>query len=275
MPSSRILSHRPALCNMVRRVAEEAGELVLRYYDGVGDLSADMKADGSPVTIADREAEKLIAERLAAIAPDVPFIGEEAVSDGHRVEFDPQGYFWLVDPLDGTREFMRGGVDFTVNIGLIYRGEPVLGVIYAPERGELYAGFTNEDGSRRAFRFFEDSETEKDIRVRKPPMDGMVVLASSQHKADSAMIQFLDEYKIAKIIKRASSIKLCAVASGRADMYVRFGLTCEWDTAAGDAILRAAGGMVKMLDGQGMVYGLSAENGFLNPHFVAAPQDVF
>lgn len=275
MTTSRILSHRPALCNMVRRVAEEAGELVLRYYDGLGGLSVDTKADGSPVTIADREAEKLIAEKLAAIAPDVPFIGEESVSDGHKVEFDPQGYFWLVDPLDGTREFMRGGVDFTVNIGLIYRGEPVLGVIYAPERGEVYAGFTNEDGSRRAFRFFEDSETEKDIHVRRPPKDGMVVLASSQYKADAAMGEFLDEYKISKIVKRASSIKLCAVAAGKADMYVRFGPTCEWDTAAGDAILRAAGGMVKTLEGRSMVYGLSADNGFLNPHFVAASQDVF
>lgn len=270
--SSKLLQHRGALCNMVRRVAEEAGELLLEHFDNLQNLSPEQKADGSPVTIADREAENLIEEQLRKILPDIPFIGEEAVADGRIPDLSDQDYFWLVDPLDGTRAFLRGDADFTVNIALIHKGDPVLGVIYAPEHGELYAGYRNEDGSMKAFRYFEDTENEKELFVRRSPREGLIVLASSDHSGGGDMQSFLEGYKISKIIKRPSSIKFCAIANGKADLYVRFGPTGEWDTAAGDAILRAAGGIVKTIDGNPFTYGQSKD--FKNPHFFAAAIDL-
>lgn len=272
--SSKILSHRAALCNTVRRVAEEAGELVLRYFDGMEDIQADSKEDGSPVTQADREAEKLIEQRLLAIFPDIPMIGEETSAQREGFQALDHDYFWLVDPVDGTKEFIAGGNDFTVNIGLVHKGQPVLGVIYAPAKGEVYGGFTNEDGSAKAFRYFEDSKTEKDMRVRRAPKEGLTVMISTYYQGGGRMEKFLEDYKVAKMIRRSSSLKICAVASGKADIYPRFGKTCEWDTAAGDAILRASGGMISDLDGKPFTYG-RGNPAFANPEFVAAPLDLF
>lgn len=246
----------------------------MRYYDGIEDITHETKEDGSPVTQADREAEKLIVFQLQKIFSDIPVIGEEGAAEGQEHDLTAHDYFWLVDPLDGTRNFVEGGKDFTVNIGLIYKKNPVLGVVYAPERGELYAGFTEESGQMRAFRHFEDSDTEKDIRVRKAPAEGLTVMTSSRHPTGGRMDVFLQDYKVAKIQQRASSLKICAIANGKADIYPRLGKTCEWDTAAGDAILRAAGGIIKDLNGRDFVYG-RGRAGFENPEFIAASREIF
>lgn len=272
--SEKLLSHRAALCNMVRRIANDAGSLILEYYDGIQDMSHDFKADGSPVTKADQEAEKLIVKALRTILPNIPVIGEEGAAEGVGANLSDHDYFWLVDPLDGTRNFVQGGKDFTVNIGLIYMQKPVLGVVYAPERGEMYAGFTEQDGKTRAYRYFEDSDVEKDMFVRTPPSEGLTIMTSSDSPVGSRLEAFLQDYKVAKIQRRASSLKICAIANGKADLYPRLGKTCEWDTAAGDAILRAAGGIIKDLDGNEFVYGRGNPN-FENPEFIAASTEIF
>ncbi len=265
--STKLLSHPAALCNIVRRVAVDAGELTLEYFDGVRHMEAIDKDDGSPVTCADREAEKLIEKALADILPDIPLVGEESFAVGNRINFDEHEYFWLVDPLDGTKAFIRGEGDFTVNIGLIHKGEPVLGVIYAPEKGDLYAGFTEGDGQGTSIRFFEDSDNEKKIHSRKMPKDGLTVMSSNYSGGSASQDKLLGEFKVKKVIRQSSSLKICAIANGKADIYPRFGPTCEWDTAAGHAVLLGAGGdVVRFDDHTPLTYGKAD---FANPFFIA------
>lgn len=265
---SKILLHRKALCNQVRRVALGAGEITLKYFDDAGFGDASAKEDGSPVTIADQEAESFIEKALAEIAPDVPMVGEEATEAGRVPDLSGSEYSWRVDALDGTREFIRGGSDFTVNIALIYKGDPVLGVVYAPEKGELYAGYINEDGTGEAIKWLEDTDHEKSIHVRKAPKEGLTIVASKSHGDAEKLERFLADYKVEKLLKCGSSLKICAVAAGRADIYPRFGPTCEWDTAAADAVLRAAGGVITDTEGKALRY-IAADPKFLNPEFIA------
>jgi 3'(2'), 5'-bisphosphate nucleotidase len=266
---SKLLQNRAALCNMVRRLAIEAGDITLQYFDEAGFHGTEHKQDGSPVTQADREAEVLIEKGLLNLLPDVPVVGEEAIAAGHTPDISGSEYFWLVDPLDGTREFISGSGDYTVNIALIHHGEPVLGVVYAPALGDLYAGFVEADGGK-AVRWNADSDKEKEIYVRTPPKAGLTVVASRSHgtKAEQ-MEKFLEDYKVEKLLKRGSSLKICIIAAGKADLYPRLGTTSEWDTAAGDAVLRAAGGKIVDLEGNPLRYGKAAAK-FLNPHFVAS-----
>ena len=265
LPSrSKILQYLPALCNQIRRLAIEAGEVTLDYFDESGYQDADAKADGSPVTLADQKAEEVIEKALKEITPDVMIVGEEAVADGYRPDLSGEEYFWLVDPLDGTKEFISGSGDYTVNIGLIHKGVPVLGVVYAPVHGELYAAC----GEGTAIRWMEDSDKEKPIRVREAPDEGLTIVSSKSHGSGAALDTFLSHYKINKQVKRGSSLKICAVASGRADMYPRFGPTCEWDTAAAHAILKSAGGFLTDVNGNELTYG-GADPKFLNPEFIA------
>lgn len=255
---------------MVRRIALEAGYATLAHFDESGSQNVETKDDGSPVTVADREAEEIIEKKLKEILPDIPIIGEEAAAVGRLPDLSGAEYFWLVDPLDGTKEFISGSGDYTVNIALIRDGTPVLGVVYAPVKGELYAG--HEPGS--AIRWLDDTNVEKSIQVRKPPKAGLTVVASRNHGDGGKLEKFLESYKVEKLLKRGSSLKICAVAAGKADLYPRFGPTCEWDTAAGDAVLRAAGGILTTTDGQPMTYGHAGRK-FLNPEFIAAPRDFF
>lgn len=261
---SKLLEHPKALCNQVRRVALAAGEITLHYFEEAGFEGADAKADGSPVTIADQEAEAHIEKALADIIPDVPFVGEEAVAAGRIPDVSDQGYYWLVDALDGTKGFIAGEPSFTVNIALIKDGSPILGVVYAPATGELFAG---AEGS--AVRWLEDTNNEKAIHVRKPPKEGLTVVASRHHGGGKDMDNFLADYKVEKMIKKDSSLKICAVAMGKADLYPRFGPTCEWDTAAAHAVLLAAGGEITDTDGNPLRYGCFNPK-FLNPQFIAS-----
>ncbi|PZO80308.1 MAG: 3'(2'),5'-bisphosphate nucleotidase [Micavibrio aeruginosavorus] len=260
---SKLLTHLPALCNVVRRIAFETGELALDYFEEGAAFSPEYKADGSPVTEADRKCEIFIEEALASMMPDVPFVGEEAVSSGRIADVEGSEYFWLVDPLDGTRDFIVGSPDFTVNIALIKNGAPVLGVIYAPAHGEMYAAH----GEGTAVRWLQETDNEKSIRVRKPQRSGLTVV-SSKNRGIEEINRYLEEHKVSKIIRRASSLKICAIASGKADLYPGLSQTCEWDTAAGQAILEAAGGEIVTLDGKPLVYGRGRKD-FVNPAFVA------
>lgn len=263
---SKLLQHPAALCNTVRRIAIEAGEITLKHFDDAGFTEVDAKSDGSPVTIADRETEAFIEKALADITPDVPMIGEEAVSEGRIPDLSVAEYFWLVDALDGTKEFISGSGDYTVNIALIRNDTPVMGVVYAPVPGELYAG--HEAGS--AIKWLDDTDKEKPIHVRRAPKEGLSVMASRNHGNSEKMEVFLNDYKVEKLIKRGSSLKICIVAAGKADIYPRFGPTCEWDIAAADAVLRAAGGMITTMDGKVFTYRKDTKK-FLNPEFIAAP----
>lgn len=260
---SKLLTHLPALCNAVRRMAVEAGEMTLDYFDEGAAYKPDIKADGSPVTEADRKAEEYIIKELKDLFPDMPVVGEESVSQGAVHDLSGQEYFWLVDPLDGTREFIAGSPDFTVNIALIKNNVPVLGVIYAPALGELFSAC----GEGTAMRWTQESGNEKSIKVRKPSRGGLVVI-TSKNRSGEQVDQYLEEQKVEKIIRKGSSLKLCAVASGKADLYPGFGETCEWDIAAGQAILMSAGGEVVTLDGTPLTYG-DKDGHFLNPKFLA------
>ncbi len=269
--TAQLLQHPKALCNMVRRLAVAAGDHTLQYFESVGTDADDgfqVKDDGSPFHRADVEAEEMIVTGLAALAPGIPVVGEESVSAGKIPDLNGVEWFWLVDPIDGTREFLEGpngSGDYTVNIALVHRGVPVIGVVYAPVSGELFAGC----GPGTALRWRADTGNEKPIAVRPAPAAGLVVVASRNHRDQKKLDDFLAEMKVAKVIHRASSLKICAIAAGKADIYPRHGLTSEWDTAAGHAVLASAGGAIVDMDGNALTYGHAAQK-FVNPEFVAS-----
>lgn len=254
------------LLDKLCRLALDAGGVTLRHFHA--ETEVRRKENASPVTDADEESETLILKGLARFAHDVPVIAEEAVSAGRTPEIGER--FFLVDPLDGTREFVNGRSDFTVNIGLIQAGAPVAGVIYAPARQALYFGAAGvgafmADCAARADAFVP--ERARAITARYPPKDGLIAVASRSHRQPETDA-FLNTLKPAGTTSIGSSLKFCLLAAGEADIYPRHGPTMEWDTAAGDAVLRAAGGSVRCLDGAVLTYG-KAEQGFRNPPFIA------
>jgi 3'(2'), 5'-bisphosphate nucleotidase len=239
-------------------IAEEAAELILPFWRT--DLSVERKADDSPVTEADRRAEALILTRLAKLLPKVPVISEEAASlTGVPAEVGRR--FVLVDPLDGTKAFVRGAEAFTVNIGLIEDGAPVAGAVAAPAGGQLW--FTTGEGAfRRKIRGNDLTQ----IRVRPKPNEGVALV--SHTLTDEEATRLAARYRCPVWQGMDSSVKFCLIAEGRADIYPRPGRTMEWDTAAGDAVLRAAGGRTLTEAGSPLAYGKAAE-GFANPGFLA------
>jgi 3'(2'), 5'-bisphosphate nucleotidase len=262
--SKSLLKYPEALTNQLRRLAIEAGEATLEYYDQSGYSNAGIKQDGSPVTAADQAAEDIICAGLEKISIDIPVIAEESVAASGFPDIRGCEYFWLVDALDGTKEFINGSSEYTVNIALIHNGVPVIGVVYAPAAGEMYAA----SGANKAVRWLAESNKEKSIRVRLPPKEGLTIVASRIHGSGEKMDRFLSNYKISRVIAKGSSLKICTIAAGKADMYPRFGPTCEWDTAAGHAVLRAAGGEIVDFSGAALTYG-KHDNDFINPEFCA------
>lgn len=236
--------------------ARAAGVVVLEVYE-LGCVARD-KEDGSPVTEADERAQEVILSRLAGIADGIQVVAEEG-ADSSRSD-PPNGVFWLVDPLDGTKEFLGGNGEFTVNIALIEDHVPVLGVVLAPARERLFAAGPG------AGAIVEDAAGRRAIAARSVPPEGATVVSSRSHGDADALSQFTADRKVADAVSAGSSLKFCLVAAGEADIYPRFGRTMEWDTAAGDAVLRAAGGRVTDLDGNTLTYG---KPGYENPHFVA------
>ncbi|MCW2237237.1 3'(2'),5'-bisphosphate nucleotidase CysQ [Azospirillum canadense] len=247
-----------SLLPKVRTIAHEAGQVILRFYNG--GIDAATKVDGSPVTQADLAAEHVITPALHHIAPGVPVVAEEAVAAGHKPDISG-GRFWLVDPLDGTKEFISRNGEFTVNIALIEDGKPVLGVVYAPATGDLFAAA----GPGTAVHWVEGRH-DYPIQVRKPPAEGLTVVASRSHGSGGEIEGFLSRYTVKDRVSCGSSLKFCTVAMGKADLYPRFGPTSEWDTAAGHAVLIGAGGRVEQSDGSPLVYGKAD---ILNPNFIA------
>lgn len=245
------------LLRRVGAIAHDAGRVVMDVY--ATDFSVRSKEDASPVTEADERAEAIIVAALRALTPDIPIVAEEAAAAGHTPE--PGRRFWLVDPLDGTQEFVSRNGEFTVNIALVDDGAPVLGVVYAPALGRMFGGVVGGGA------FVEDAGGRRAIRCRTAPDTGLVVVASRSHGDADALARFLGERKVASLTNAGSSLKLCLVAAGEADLYPRLGPTREWDTAAGHAVLSAAGGHLTDLEGTTLVYG---KPGFDNPHFVAS-----
>ena len=234
--------------------AREAGDAILAIVARGFDVES--KADTSPVTEADRAAELIILAALAVAAPGIPVIAEEEVAAG-RIPIHGDTYF-LVDPLDGTKEFVRGGDDYTVNIGLIVGGSPRLGVVYAPATGRLHGGIVG------AAAWVEDSGGRRAIACR--PLDGASVAVASKSHFSQPTADYLEAIGVGGYVSVGSSLKFCIVAEGQADIYPRLTPTSEWDTAAGHAVLLAAGGRVDGPDGLPLLYGKTA---FLNRGFVA------
>ena len=245
------------LAQAIDQIADDAGQAIMAIYDGSFDVR--QKADASPVTDADEAAERLIVERLRALTPEIPVIGEEMAAQGLAPEVG-DGPFWLVDPLDGTKEFINRNGEFTVNIALIRDGQPCLGVVLAPVPGLSFLATGPGQVTRR-----QGLGASEPIACRRLPADGAVVVASRSHMTAETEA-WLARVAVAGRTQAGSSLKFCLLAAGEADLYPRLGRTMEWDTAAGQAVLSAAGGSVETLDGQPLGYG---KPGLENPHFIA------
>ena len=241
----------------VIEVSRQAGNLIMRYF--VEGTSTKIKADGSPVTAADLGAENIIIPVLRDLTPSIPIVAEESAAT-RALSITDENTFWLVDPLDGTKEFINRRKDFTVNIGLIRGGRPVLGVVLTPYDGLLWAGSETKGA------FMENAEGVREvISTRKPNEEKLTVVASRSHRSPE-LEDYIARLNVAKAISRGSSLKFCLLASGRADIYPRLGPTMEWDTAAGHAVLLAAGGRLTNFNGTPFEYG---KPNFKNDWFIA------
>jgi 3'(2'), 5'-bisphosphate nucleotidase len=225
------------------------------------------KADSSPVTDADHAAEAIILAGLRRLTPGVPIVAEEEVAAG-RVPSIAGLPFWLVDPLDGTKEFLKRNGEFTVNIALVEHGRLVVGVVLAPALGRLWRGVVAGPGRDAVAEDVGADGTARRIHVRPVPAAGFTVYTSRTHGKYSDLDIWLQRegVKVAERKIAGSSLKFCLIAAGEADLYPRFGPTCEWDTAAGQAVLEAAGGSVRREDGTPLAYGKPR---FTNPWFIA------
>ncbi len=247
----------------ISEVAREASAAILQVYALPFDVTH--KDDKSPVTAADHAAEAIILKGLKELTPNVAVIAEEEMAAGREPD-TKAGVFWLVDPLDGTKEFVKKNGEFTVNIALIADGRAVLGVVLAPATQTLWRGLNWGDAPYAEL--LQGDAVAQRIAVRPPSPDGITVFASRTHGSyrDPDLEDFLAQFKIAERKQAGSSLKFCRIAEGEADLYPRLGPTMEWDTAAGQAVLEAAGGRVTTIDGDAFTYGKPS---FRNPHFVA------
>ena len=254
---------RAALLDAMVAAAVAAGRAAHEIY--VSGFEVQHKADHSPVTAADHAAEAIILEHLRKAAPHVPIVAEEEVAAGRLPAIGAE--FFLVDPLDGTKEFVQRNGDFTVNIALIRAGDPVLGVVYAPVTSGLYIGNVADGWAQRAQQPSDAKHLapRHAIKVRAVPERGVSAVVSRSH-ATPETETYLAQYKVAERVSVGSSLKFCLVAAGEADLYPRLGPTMEWDTAAGHAVLIAAGGSVLAPGGEPLRYG---KPGLRNSFFIA------
>ncbi len=246
-------------------IALEAGGVIMKIYES--DFEVDRKDDSSPVTEADEKAEALILKRLAQSEPDLPVIAEESVAAGRMPEHGSR--FGLVDPLDGTKEFINKNGQFTVNIAIIEQGRPIMGAVYAPAIGRLFVA----DGPSAAWQAdvtpsdeLPSADARRPLSIRSAPEAGLTAIASRSHRSPETDA-FLQRFRVADIVSAGSSLKFCLLAAGEADLYPRLGRTMEWDTAAGQAVAEAAGARVLTEDGAPLLYG-KRERGYDNPHFI-------
>ncbi|MCP8690309.1 3'(2'),5'-bisphosphate nucleotidase CysQ [Marinobacterium sedimentorum] len=244
------------LLDGVERIAREAGEAIMVIYGR--EFSVEEKADKSPLTEADAAAHELIVARLASLTPDLPILSEEDTSAFKGV--DASGRYWLVDPLDGTKEFIKRNGEFTVNVALIENGVAVLGVVYAPVLDVAYLGLKGLGA------FKVDADGRRPIRVAEHAADKVWRVVGSRSHAGSETTAWLEKLRQHEMVAMGSSLKLCLVAEGAADVYPRLGPTSLWDTAAAQAVVEQAGGAVIQLDGTPLSYANTAH--ILNPFFI-------
>ncbi len=250
------------LIPVIRKLALQAGDKIMEIYDAE-DFDVKVKSDDSPVTEADEAADAIISAGLRAAFPDMMLVTEEQ-AESHAARGDT---FLIVDPLDGTKEFIHRRGDFTVNIALVENGVPTRGVVYAPAKGRMF--YTRADGQSVEEIGALDKEAPgalTPIRVSTPDNGALMVVASKSHR-DQATDDYINKYKVRDMTSAGSSLKFCLVATGEADLYPRVGRTMEWDTAAGHAVLAGAGGQVVRFDDHApLTYG---KDGFANPFFIA------
>ena len=244
------------LIEQLIEISKEAGEAILKVYNA--DFDYQIKEDLSPLTKADILSHKIICERLKVLTPDIPILSEENSDIPFNIKSLWKQY-WLVDPLDGTKEFINRNGEFTVNIALINNNEPVFGVIYIPTHNRLFWGSRNH-GSYE----INNDIGEKKIHVSDKDLKKIVCSRSHSNPEFNNFLDKLDTYKTMKI---GSSLKFCLIANGEIDIYPRLGPTSEWDIAAGEAILRSAGGCIIDLEGKNIIYN---KKNIINPSFIAA-----
>lgn len=249
---------RRELLKEISEVADRAGELILSIYET--DFEVRQKNDKTPVTKADELSEALILPALRQLLPEVPAIGEEAVSQG-REESVSGNLFWLVDPVDGTEEFIRRSGEFTVNIALIQDQIPILGIVGAPALNRTFRACGIGTAERRS-----DSNEWETISARTTPNAGPIVVSSRSHGDRQKLSAMVKDITVQGHKIMGSSLKFCLIAEGSADIYPRYGPTSEWDTAAGHAVLRGAGGCVWTTEERELLYGKA---GWKNPKFLA------
>ncbi|WP_259782802.1 3'(2'),5'-bisphosphate nucleotidase CysQ [Aestuariispira ectoiniformans] len=249
-----------ALMPSITKIIRQAGETVMAIY--ATDFETYTKEDASPVTEADMAAEAIIKPALEKLLPGVPVVAEESAAAGDIPDVG-DAPFWLVDPVDGTKEFLNRNGEFTVNIALIVDRQPVLGAVLAPALDTLYTGIVGEGAHKKV-----GEEAAQRITVRPEPAEGITIVASRRHGDPEILEKFLAGRTLHETKNAGSSLKFCLVAEGSADLYPRFGPTCEWDVAAGHAVLAAAGGRVTFDDGK-TPFSYAKQADFLNPHFIA------
>lgn len=255
------------LVPVMRRLALEAGDKIMEIYDA-DDFEVKTKSDDSPVTAADEAADAIISEGLREAFPDMMLVTEEQ-SDTHDTTGDT---FLIVDPLDGTKEFVHRRGDFTVNIALVEGGKPTRGVVYAPAKNRMFFTQANGQTVEEAGPFQKDLiGSLTPLQVSKPDNDALMVVASKSHR-DQATDDYINKYAVKDMTSAGSSLKFCLIATGEADLYPRLGRTMEWDTAAGHAVLLGAGGkVVRFDDHSDLTYG---KDDYANPFFIAYSPDV-
>lgn len=248
--------HHSTILPDVIHIADEAGERVLHIYQS--DFEVQFKEDKSPITAADVASHDVIVRGLRALTPDTPILSEE----GATIPWEERQHwntFWLIDPIDGTREFTQRSGEFTVNIALIENGEPVLGVVTAPALKEAFWGMKGEGAYKR-------DRTGKVHRMAGAEPHAVKRVVASKNHLNEGTREFIETLGEHELVQAGSSLKFCRIAEGRADVYPRLGSTCEWDTAAAHAVLVAAGGRVETLAGVPLTYG---KEDLLNPFFIA------
>ena len=253
------------LLTLADQIAQSAGQEILAVYNKTGNIDVTVKDDNSPLTEADQRANKVIVTRLTEAAPGIPVLSEESEQLDYSVRSCWDRY-WLVDPLDGTKEFIKRNGEFTVNIALIDRGRPLLGVVHVPVTGVTYRGLCGVGAGKT------ENGTDSAIHCRRitPGQNSLKVVASRSHRApelDDLLDRMRSQFSELELVSMGSSLKICLVASGEADIYPRLGPTCEWDTAAAHAVLLAAGGSLVDPQFNELRYNSKAE--LLNPHFTA------
>jgi len=252
------------LIEEICQIASNAADCILEIYDT--DFSVESKDDRSPLTAADLAAHNTICTALAELTPDIPVLSEES-SELPYAERSQWSCYWLVDPLDGTREFIKRNGEFTVNIALIENGQPSLGVITVPVTGVCYYAAT----SLGAFKTSAEGVTES-IKVKMTEPDKITIAGSRSHGSEKQQA-LIDQLDGAEILAIGSSLKFCLIAEGKADIYPRYGLTSEWDTAAAQCIVEEAGGCVVDMDFKPIRY--NSKDSLLNPEFLAIADQSF